>query len=78
MPRKGRHQDVRNHRRYHVFYMWGSHDTHLHRHSTFDRRAAFRHAKTALGRGAQIVLVKKGISHTDMKVIADFSTVGGA
>lgn len=69
---------TRNHRMFHVIYVWGTHDTYTRRHSTYGRREALRYAKELAQQGAKIVLLKKGTFDTGMKLIADFSTVGGA
>jgi hypothetical protein len=67
-----------NQRLFHVIYVWGAHDTYTRRHSTYGRREALRYAKELAQQGAKIVLLKKGTFDTGMKLIADFSTVGGA
>lgn len=82
LPRKrsvaSKAETTRTHRLFHVVYVWGSHDTYTRLHSTYGRREAFRFAKDKADEGAKIVLVKKGTFHTGMKLVADFSTVGGA
>lgn len=61
-----------------VTFVWGRRDLTPHRKVTTDRRKALRIARSIAADGARIVLVKKGATHASMKLIADFSTVGGA
>lgn len=61
-----------------VTVVWGGKDLTPRTTVTTDRRKAMRIARSAASDGAPIVLVKKGVSHATMKLIADFSTVGGA
>lgn len=69
---------TRNERSYNVVFVWGSDDMTTRRLAVYDRHKAMACAKSLAARGAKIVLVKKGTFNTGMKLIADFSTVGGA
>lgn len=80
-PNRSRQDAVdttRNVPTYNVIFVWGGSDLTPRRMAYFNRQHAFRYAKERVERGARIVLVKKGTFHTGMKLIADFSTVGGA
>lgn len=74
----GKAEKTRNEPTYNVIFVWGGKDITPHRMASFDRQHAFRYAKERVQQGAKIVLVKKGTFNTGMKLIADFSTVGGA
>ena len=76
--RVGSVDTTRNWASYSVIFVWGEHDMTTRKSLLFGRREAIRFAKELLQRGAKIVLVKKGNFNTGMKLIADFSTIGGA
>jgi hypothetical protein len=63
--------------RFTVTVVWGGKDLTPRTTVTTDRRKAMRIARSIASNGAPIVLVKKGVSHATMKLVADFSTVGG-
>ncbi|NUS25055.1 MAG: hypothetical protein HOV92_12645 [Streptomyces sp.] len=76
---KSRKADTtRNEPTYNVIVVWGGDNLTPQRMASYDRRHALRYAKERVQRGAKIVLVKKGTPETGFKLIADFSTVGGA
>jgi hypothetical protein len=61
-----------------VTFVIGPQDLTPREYVTTDRRQALRVAKEQVQVGAPIVLVKKGTFDNGMKLVADFSTVGGA
>jgi len=74
----GKAETTRNRAEYIVTFVWGAQDMTQRNAVMFGRREAFRYAKIRAAQGARIVVLKKGSFATGQKVIADFSTVGGA
>lgn len=74
----GRIESYPKQTRFTVTVVWGGKDLTPRTTVTTDRRKAMRIARSIASNGAPIVLVKKGVSHATMKLVADFSTVGGA
>lgn len=74
----GKSERTRNEARFCVTFVWGRNDMVPRKYVTPDRRKALRYARSMAASGARIVLVKKGDFKRGQKLIADFSTVGGA
>lgn len=74
----GQAETTRNQDTFSVIVVRGAHDLTPRTTVTTDRRKALRVAKSIAESGARIVLVKKGSFKRGQKLIADFSTVGGA
>jgi hypothetical protein len=64
--------------RFIVTFVWGAHDPTPRSFQTYDRAQAFRYAKDRAAQGAPIVIVKRNTRQGKRRLVADFSTVGGA
>lgn len=74
----GRAETTRNDTTFSVTFVLSVYEQTPREYVTTDRRKAFRVAKEKVQDGAPIVLVKKGSFKRGKKLIADFSTIGGA
>lgn len=75
--KRSRINAILNDRAYSVIFVWGADDMTARTMTAPDMGKALQRAKVLAERGAKIVLVKKGSIDGGMKLIADFSTVGG-
>ena len=75
--KRSRFEASLNDRAYNVVFVWGADDMTAYSMAVADMRKALTRAKALAERGAKIVLVKKNTPNDGMKLIADFSTVGG-
>ncbi|MGW8703112.1 hypothetical protein ACWGOK_40425 [Streptomyces eurythermus] len=76
--KRSRFEATLNDRSYNVLFVWGPEDMAARTMAASNMRKALERAKALADRGAKIVLVKKNTPNDGAKLIADFSTVGGA
>lgn len=76
--KQSRLEAAQNGRAYSVVFVWGADDMAARSMAVTNADKALQRAKSLADRGAKIVLVKKNTPNNGMKLVADFSTVGGA